>query len=215
LKACKLDYYHSIETIKRFRAKNQRPLAVVAGIDVGDMNNVVIRTMPDEHGRRHQLYAGELFSEDEIVAMLKRYGVSVFVIDQGPETRLARKIQDSFSSGVGWLCFYNLDSKSPEPVVVDWVKGQIRADKVRTLDMTFDRFRANPDLGGLRENSLPINVEAIERYFPQMTAPVRTKTVSANGMPIIKYEEGAAKDHYAHAENYCTIASLIPQGFVR
>ena len=57
------------------------------------------------------------------------------------------------------------------------------------------------------KNTLPVTIKGLRDYYDHMKAPVRVIEENTHGDRIAKYVEAGA-DHYAHAENYCTAASL-------
>ena len=75
----------------------------------------------------------------------------------------------------------------------------MNADRTRTLDEMFSRFYEG-------KNTLPANAKALPRYYDQLKAPVRVLRKNAKLQEVAAYIE-TGPDHYAHAENYCCIAS--------
>jgi len=177
---------------------------IVMGMDVGRVLNVVIRSKPDLHtGERRQLYAGEVMTFEDAGQLVRQYGVSLCVVDALPETREARKFQESLPGGIVWLCYYHQGargSKQADPAVWDWSAFVVTADRTRTLDETMSRFMEG-------KNILPAHIESVQNYAEQLKAPVRTQRKQPDGTDVAVYVEVSA-DHYAHAENYSTIASM-------
>lgn len=173
----------------------------VMGVDVGSLLHVVIRGPLNQDGERPLRLAIEVESFDEVARLIKQYKVGTAVIDALPETRKARELQASFRDGLVWLAYYNLSDKHPDPA--DWNKrdGNVTLHRTRLLDATFARFRE-------QENSLPANGRGIANYYSHLKAPTR---VIENGVALY-IEQGA--DHYAHAESYCTAASLRQRSFL-
>lgn len=170
------------------------------GVDVGKVLNVIIRGQLNDQGKRPLLFAGEV-GYTELPLLMSVYRVKKAVIDIAPETTLMREFQAKYGRGVVWLCRYTTSADGLRGVAsVDWKEDDmvVLADRTRTLDMTYSRFRS-------RENALPGNAESIPRYYDQIKAPIRQ---IKNGRSV--YIETEA-DHYSHAENYCLIASLAPE----
>lgn len=179
------------------------------GIDVGRAIHVVIR---DGTGR--QRYAGAVASFAEAAVMMTTYRVIICVVDALPETRAARAFQSDFSDRV-WLCYYGRQktgSKDVKEAVWNPSDRTVDADRTRTLDATYSLFLQAAK--GESGNTLPMNIRATQDYYAHLKAPVRQLVRDALGGEVAVYIESGA-DHYAHAENYCHIASLAPTGWVR
>jgi len=179
----------------------------VMGVDVGKVLNVVIRGPEDsETGERPLRYAGEVAGFEEASHLLRRYRVKCCVVDANPEVREARRFQASQRAGLVWVCYYSLGHqgmKTEEPL--DWKDddGRVDVDRTRMMDETVSRFVE-------QANTLPSNAQSIPNYYDQLKAPVRlTVARGGDGVQVARYVETGA-DHYAHAETYCTIASMRP-----
>lgn len=176
----------------------------VLGADIGAMIHVVIRDKAPSGQARRQLFAGEVSSFDDIGRLMNRYHVETAVIDIRPEMKAARAFQASMPKGRVWVCDYVLDRTSPEPVI--WVEegdnaGLVRADRSRTLDETIGRFLE-------KTNTLPGNARAISDYYAHLKALTRVQVEdSRTGNKVVRYV-GSKADHYLHAENYATIATM-------
>lgn len=175
---------------------------VFMGVDVGAVFHVVIRGDANgERGERRQLWAGIVDSTAAVVNLARLYRVSRMVIDGLPETRESRKIQGALDRGIVWLAYYNLDSKYREDAQWNPAEGVVNADRTRSLDLTFSRF-----VEGM--NTLPAGIRGVADYYDHLQAPGR-QMVESGGRVVARYVEDGP-DHFAHAENYCTLASLAP-----
>jgi len=194
LDACRRDY--AARPISRERT--------VMGVDVNKLLNVVIRgPVEKESGARPLRFAAEVDSFEELGNLVRRFNVGRVVVDALPETRKAREFQAAFQPGRVWLAYYVTQKtglKKTEPAVWDLDNGVVNLDRTRMLDATFARFYE-------QVNTLPANASAIRDYYAQLKAPVRAVERSANGQPVAQYIE-SGPDHFAHAENYCTAASM-------
>lgn len=169
------------------------------GIDVGDVLNVIVRSQPhSESGERRQLYAGEI-TWAELAGIYKRYNPAMTVLDAMPETTKAREFQALAPSRI-WLAYYPGEMKDDDPIRKNDDERYILMDRTRTLDLTIARFMD-------QENTLPANAKEIQNYYAQMKAPVRVIEETPRGN-VAKYVE-STPDHYCHAENYCTAASML------
>jgi hypothetical protein len=188
------------------------------GADVNKAINVVIRgPQHPETGERPLRFAGEVESFETVGRLIRQYNVTRGVIDALPETRKARELQEDFAPrtrragmtvpdfahGVLWLAYYvTQQAGSKKAEMADWddEEGRVTIDRTRALDATYARFYES-------ENTLPGDAREILDYYAQLKAPVRTVEKDATGQPVARYVE-SAPDHYAHAENYVTIASM-------
>lgn len=180
-----------------------------AGIDVGGSLHMVIRGALKD-GQRAQRFAGTFESFDEASYLLRQYNVKVCVVDALPETRAARAFQAK-NKGV-WLSYYgdgDVGNKKEQAGAWNGKEFTVNVDRTRALDEMFALFYANPKEGKLAENTLPANARNIVDYYDQMCASIRVLRKNAAGTQVPAYVEKGA-DHYAHAENYCYIASTCP-----
>lgn len=201
LDACHADYTHG-------------PVAdagAVMGVDVGSVLHVIIRSRPDENGRRRQLFAGFVTEFSDVKLLVERYEVVTCVVDEGPETRAARDFQKSLPRGVVWLCHYltgDAEAAHNTPVQWDHRDSSCNAARTWTLDLTMARFYD-------KTNTIPQSEQRGSEYYKHMTAPVRViKERKSDKKPLAIYIN-ETRDHLAHAENYCTIAGMRPVGWAR
>jgi hypothetical protein len=190
----------------------------VMGVDVNKTLNVVIRgPQHKETGERPLRFAAEVESFEALGYLIRQYKVGRCVIDALPETRKAREIQDAFAPktrkeglivpdfehGIIWLAYYvnqQTGSKNADLAAWDKDKGVVNIDRTRSLDTTFSRFYDHL-------NTLPGDARELPQYYAQLKAPVRSVKKDSTGQPVAHYVE-SSPDHYAHAENYCTVAGL-------
>lgn len=177
-----------------------------AGIDVGKVFHIIIRAPARTDGERPLLFAGEAFTTDEVVSILKAYRVKTAVIDALPETREARKLQAKFPNGTVWLSYYSLSetgSKGIEPWEWDRRKDKklVNLDRTRTLAETMAGFF------DLETNVYPAAIDSIQDYYNHLKSTVRTtRKHGRSGNEVAAYVANGP-DHYLHAENYCLVAS--------
>lgn len=194
LDACRRDFAH-------------KPVGgekTVLGADVGKVLHVVIRGPQDiETGERPQRFAGEVESFEALGRLIRQYNVERAVVDALPETRKARELQESLRKGLVWLAYYTSQKTGSKRMdEAQWVEadGVVNLDRTRTLDVTFGRFYDH-------SNTLPGDAKNIPDYYAHMKASVRALEDGPGGQKVAVYVASQA-DHYAHAENYCTSASL-------
>ncbi|RPI64254.1 MAG: hypothetical protein EHM48_01145 [Planctomycetaceae bacterium] len=178
----------------------------VMGVDVGKVLHVVIRGPANpETGERPQRFAGEVESFEELGRKMKTFDVERAVIDALPETRKAREFQEAFKPGIVWVAYYvsqKTGLRTSDPSHWDADKGVVNLDRTRLLDMTFSRFYE-------QENTIPGYARDVRDYYAHLKAPVRTLEDGPGGEKVAVYIE-SGPDHLAHAENYCTVASMTP-----
>ena len=122
-----------------------------------------------------------------------------------PESRMARALQADFPAGLVWLADYTDESKDERSVRVDQKNGTVIADRTRSLDATLAGFSET-----MQENTLPAGARDIGGgdYYRHLTGVVRVIEERAGraGTAVARYVAPGA-DHYAHAENYCWVAT--------
>lgn len=179
----------------------------VMGVDVGRVLHVVIRsaTPLPPNGLRPLRFVGEVMRWDELPTLMRQYNVRTCVIDAMPEHQLARSFQAAQPSGKVWLAYYTTSSatRKEDPVQWDVNQGALVIDRTRLLDETFGRFQEQVNVLNLAQAATP-------DYAAHLKALVRvTKKDPRTGNLASAYVNTGA-DHFAHAENYCTAASMKP-----
>lgn len=169
------------------------------GVDVGKLINVVIRGAVNKRGERPLRYLGEVNEFADVGRLMRQYNVSRCVVDGLPETRESRRFQSAFRKGVVWLAFYTGSEKSLSSVSYNEAELIVSLDRTRTMDETMSLF-------SLAENTLPRSAAGDRDYYSHLKAPVRVVETSGS-TTVARYVE-TGPDHYAHAENYCYVASL-------
>jgi hypothetical protein len=197
-----------LDACRREYLLGPRPGDSYMGIDVGRLLHVVIRAR-QANGEYPLRWAAMIQSFDDASTLMKQFGVRVCVVDALPETRAVRAFQKA-NPGRVWLAYYpdqKKGSKEIEPAQWKQDDGVVNLDRTRTLDTMFGRFiaAARGDPG----NSLPINTDGLPDYYDHLKAPERVLRDSADGNQVAVYVE-SGPDHYAHAENYCAVATTAP-----
>jgi len=199
LDECRRDYGHGPE-------RGERPFI---GVDVGTVLHVVVRGPLNGEGERPQRFAGELASFEELGRLIRQYRPRRVVIDALPETRMARALQADFPDGLIWLSYYTEGSKDEAAVRWDQKNGTVLVDRTRAMDAMIAGFSPV-----VQENTLPAGARGISggNYYRHMTEPVRVVETAAGraGTDVARYVSEKA-DHFAHAENYCWVASQSPK----
>ena len=194
-----------LDAARRDYGMVQQATGSIMGVDVGRMLHVVIRAAKDQvTGERRLLFAGTFSDFGELRHLIRRYHVRTCVIDALPETRKARELQNDLRPGLVWLAYYDGGDGAKRDDLAAWndERRDLTADRTRSLDETVTRFTE----GG---NTLPAGIRQVPDYYPQMTAITRVTEQRRDGNPVARWVQ-SGPDHYAHAENYCTLASLRP-----
>lgn len=198
LDTCRREYAHG----------PQAEVTCYMGVDVGKVLHVVCRAAPDgEKGERKQLYAGVVATFEELGRLIERYRPRTVVIDALPETHKVRELRTEFRRNQIWIAYYGaqkVGSKKEDSIAWDRREFTATIDRTRLMDETMARFQDNV-------NTLPGDARSIKEYYSQLKAPVRVIEKDAAGIEVARYVETGA-DHFAHAENYCTAASMCPVG---
>lgn len=188
---------------------------VVAGIDVGKVLNVFVDVIDKVNGKaitRRAAFVGTVGSFDTAWDILKRYRVQVAVFDAGPERTKCQEIRDRARREGGrlaiWLCQFHPGAKTGDEryaMKLDRASRIVTVDRTQLLDTTFDEIAAGP-----AERVLPCDAAAIEGFYPQMKAPVRTLSEKKDRYV---WTEGSAADHYFLANGYARVAyDLLNRG---
>ena len=183
----------------------QDAAGAVMGVDVGLLLHVVVRAGRDaQTGERRLLHVGAVSTFEEVEHLIRRYRVRACVVDALPETRKARELQAKMRPGVVWLCYYAGGEGPKSEDLAGWNQdqGTVTTDRTRSLDETVTRFAE-------AINTLPAGIRQIPDYYPHLTSMVRVTEKRRDGNLAARWVE-TGPDHYAHAENYCTIAGLRP-----
>ncbi len=196
-----------LDACRRGYLLGPRPGDCVMGIDVGRLLHVVIRQRLE--GDWQARYIGEVQQFEDASRLMVMHHVKACVVDALPETREARKFQAAHRGRV-FLAYYNRQltgSKDESPFAWDDTEGTVDLDRTRTLDTMYARFIAasNQEPGA----TLPAGARDMPDYYDQMRAPARVLKKGADGNQVPVYIE-TTPDHFAHAENYCCVASSAP-----
>ncbi len=181
------------------------------GVEVGQQLHMVIRQRGENSQQRPLLAALVLRSFEELNPLMRQYDVASCVIDAQPEQHKALEFARKHRREVR-LSWYDRTKGEHH-----WEQeGEVYANRTHALDETFTRSREGEDL--LPENGREL-VPPIEgghgEYYRQLMAPIRVIREGPDGNPTSKYDSRGKPDHFAHAEAYCTLASLAPRRYVR
>lgn len=185
------------------------------GVDVGDLLHVIIRgPAQPETGDYPQRYAGTVAEFADVIQLMRLYNCEICVVDGLPETREARRFQDSFPPGRIWRAYYvtqKIGLKIEEPVRLNLEEGFLDLDRTRTIDEMYARVLAAAT-GGLEPAqvtfSLPCHARGIPDYYTHLKAMIRILEDHVGRKVAVYISTGA--DHWAHAENYCCVAWTLP-----
>lgn len=190
---------------RSYHLRDSAKASTVMGVDVGLQLHVVIRQTFSNDGTKPMVWAGAVSSFDDVGFLIRKYQVRTCVIDAMPETRKARELQANCRHGTVWLCYYDAgdSSKREDIAAYNDKEEQVSADRTRSIDETVTRI-----IEGV--NTLPEEIRSIQDYYTHMTSVVRVTEKRRDGNMAARWVE-TGPDHYMHAENYCTIASMRGQ----
>jgi len=182
---------------------------VTMGVDVGSVLNVSVSVVEEEDSGdggtrvvRRAVFVGAFRTFEEVADLIRRFRVSVCVIDAMPETRKAKELRDLFlgtGSSQIWLCRFAPTARvgtHPYGLKQEWREQVVTVDRTQVFDVAFDDLR-----DGRRE--FPEDIFTVLGWREQMRAPVR---VLNDARSRIVWTEGSAPDHYRLADVYDRIA---------
>lgn len=170
---------------------------VTAGIDVASERDMTMRISEMAwDGRRRAIWMGEPEDFQEVEELLKRFRVTVAVVDSMPERRSARALAAAIPGRV-YLAIYD-EKPTADAFRYDDKKNLIHVNRTEAIDAMMDGVRGlhAPPLA-----SPPVN------YRAQMKSPVRRIVEDTKGRPRRVYvSTGSQGDDWAHAEVYDLVA---------
>ena len=183
-----------------------RNMTVVAGVDVGSVLHVTIDviTKITEEGEpyRSARLVCTCRTFEEVGDILRRYFVSVCVIDSMPEIHKAQELRDEFlESGECsvWLCRFTNAPRAGQAkygMKLDYASQTANVDRTALMDVAYQDIRQ-----GRRE--FPEDAWSVLGWSEQMRAPVR---VLDEEKSRIVWVEGNAADHYRLSDTYARLA---------
>lgn len=192
------------------------------GVDVGDLLHVVIRGPANpETGDYPQRYAGAVQEFSDVMALMRLYNVEICVVDGLPETREATRFQDSLPAGQVWRAYYVAQKtglKQEVAIQKNEAEGFVNLDRTRTLDEMLARLLAaaaeapgQPIVEPSRSGtfSLPCHARDVADYYSHLKALIRILEDHQGGKVAVYQSSGP--DHFAHSENYCSVAWSLPR----
>ena len=162
----------------------------VAGIDVGSLLHIHIC----EVDTMKTVFLGEINGGvEEVLDIFRTYSVAFFVIDSMPETRLSRKLVNSWPG-----CDCNVNATTRE---FNFNKQTMTVSQIRTAFL--DNVK---EYVMLKNFMLPKNIRTFPNYYDQMTASVR---VWNEDKEVFTWEHGTVPDHYMFATGYMLLAKRL------
>lgn len=205
---------------------------ITAGVDVGNVINVIVSDSVRAPGRRverHARYVGACVTPEALLDILKRYNVRTAVIDANPERRMSQQVREraaSFGCTV-WLCEFSggIARAGVEEfgMKID-PAGRVLVDRTQLLDAGADSLRAGAGVGrAVRAGTVkidagvdgarlwPSDAQDVAGWEDQMRAPTRI----LNDRGHIVWDEAGKPDHYRLTDAYDLLAwHLDNQGAV-
>lgn len=168
---------------------------VTMGVDVASKRNLMVRISARVGERRKRaLWIGEVDSFERLDELMDRYNVHLCGIDHQPEYRSAMAFAERFPGRV-MLVRYS-SGLTKRVFTVDEAAREVAVRRTDAIDAAFDAVRA-------QRNLLP--PELPERYAENLQSLQRIVEDGEGGRQNAKYVK-TARDDYAHAEVYDTVA---------
>jgi hypothetical protein len=186
--------------------ENYKKQTVVAGVDVGSVLHVTIDVIPkvSEEGEPHRqarlICTCRTF--EEVADILRRYHVTVCVIDSMPEIHKAQELRDEFlESGECsvWLARFTATPKAGQTkygMKLDYASQTANVDRTALMDVAYADIRSG-------RRTFPEDAWSVLGWSEQMRAPVR---VMDEDKGRITWVEGNAADHYRLSDTYARLA---------
>lgn len=206
-----------------YRGGDEYKGAVTAGIDVGNVINVIISRTVRPVGRRVERqcrFIGTVTTPEQLLDLLKRYHVRNAVIDANPERRMSQQVREkaaTFGCTV-WLCEFigGLSRAGTEEFGMRLdPAGRVVVDRTQLLDASADAIRAGAGVArALRHGAEKFDVgmdgarlwpkDAVDTsgWEDQMRAPTRI----LNEKGHIIWDEAGKPDHYRLTDAYDHLA---------
>lgn len=186
---------------------------VIAGVDVGAVLHVTIDVITghteDGTPYRQARYVGAARTFGEVADLLRRYRVTVCVIDAAPELHKAQELRDEFVAEGGctvWLCRFSSAPKAGAQkygMKLDYQAQIVNVDRTSVFDVAYEDIRQG-------RRSFPEDCFGVLGWGEQMKAPVR---VVDQERGRVVWTEGNAADHYRLSDVYARVAyDLLQQG---
>lgn len=169
---------------------------VYMGVDVGKVNNIVIRKKVGI--KKIALYLGKHRDFDTIVRLIKEYDVKACVIDALPETREVEKLKEK--TNLVWDCTF---SRSHNPFEINKQKRHVTVRRTAMLDRVQEAVSKKVHVN-------PMSLRDVTAYYDEMTASTRVLNAETNP-PEYQWME-SKPDHYFLTEGYAELALEIAEG---
>lgn len=137
----------------------------------------------------------QMESWERLGELVQRLRVAGFVVDAQPETHQARRFLQQYPQG--WMCYYR---STMDGMALDAAGQKVVVNRTESLDSMYHRFR---------DGSMLLPMDLPMAFVLQLQSLVRLLRVNRQGQAVAEYLESGAADHYAHALNYCHLASQL------
>ena len=176
--------------IDKSRTRGEYEKTLFGGADVGAMIDWVIIDKD-----KNVIDWGSAKTKDEVSRIFEEYGVSGFVIDAMPETRLSIDLCTDFP-GKGAVCYYT--TKDSDKRFEDY--DQYNRNRSLWLDRMYHDLR----VGNI---SFPIEMQQDERFRSHLKNLIKVVQEAKDGKDkIVKFLRYGKPDHLSHGLNYALIA---------
>lgn len=180
------------------------------GVDVGTKLHVVVRERVPQGSAARLWFADELDSFEKLNELMRRFHVRVCVVDAQPDIHATSQFALQHELHV-WMAYYTRREAGHRFAEGGWERPNVcHLNRLQAIDETFERFRKQAVLLPRAARSMGDRVrDGIGEYYRELLAPQRTLEPDSTGNPQARWANDRRADHFAHAETYCWIASLI------
>ncbi len=187
-------------------------MTVVAGVDVGSVLHVTVDCITGYTENGEPLRTARLLCTtrtfEEVGDILRRFHVSVCVIDSQPEMHKAQELRDEFMEKGEcsvWLARFVQTPKAGSQrygMKLDYGSQVANVDRTALMDLAYEDIRSG-------RRSFPEDSWSVLGWSEQMRAPVR---VLDEEKQRIVWVAGNAADHYRLSDTYARLACDLLQG---
>lgn len=178
------------------------------GVDVGAMFHIQVSRRIN--GVRYLFYKNAVKDKQDVFEILRRFNVTICVIDVMPETRIAKEIREMMPHGIVYVANFGMNCAGQANDETDWLKIDhavcaLKCDRTITFDEAMNAMtNINPTC------IFPAEFLSDENWVKQMCAPKRQIiTQELTGKIRTVWSEGSDPDHFRLADIYDFLAERV------
>ena len=189
---------------------------IYMGVDQGDVLHYEIAR--GRNRRREVLAVGTTTTFDVIAMLMRKWAVSICVMDALPNKKTAQQFADDFYGRV-YLAFYKDFDEDADVKPTRNMEMGVTLDRTNTLDMAAESWRKGESvfcLDRMRYSRVPNEIDNPQNkraWVQQMAAMVRDEELNEKTGKARHVWVKTGEDHFRHADNYCHAAWLQHQTY--